>query len=365
MADNVAITSGSGTTVATDEIGGVHYQLNKVVFGALDTATLVSAANPLPVTNTTLPTGAATDATLTGGTQRTKLTDGTNNVGVADSSTAASETATDRLKVNAGLRLLDTAQVAGSQLVAAKGDQTTGLWVNVKNASLPVTGTFWQATQPVSGTFWQATQPVSIATMPSTPVTGTFWQATQPVSLATNTPTIAAGSAIIGKVGIDQTTPGTTNLVQVGGSLPTGANTIGAVNIAAAQTIAATQATAANLNATVTPVTPSTSIVNSAATTNATLIKGSAGTVYSVTVSNAGAAAAFVKLYNLAAAPTVGTSTIALTIPVGASSVVNIPFGENGVRFGTGIGLAITNLVAETDTTAVAANQVKVVTSYI
>src|SRR5690349_3352408 len=26
MADNVAITAGSGTTVATDEVGGVHYQ---------------------------------------------------------------------------------------------------------------------------------------------------------------------------------------------------------------------------------------------------------------------------------------------------------------------------------------------------
>lgn len=72
--------------------------------------------------------------------------------------------------------------------------------VNVTNASIAVTGTFWQATQPVSGTvavsnfpasqavtgtFWQATQPVSIATMPTTPVTGTFWQATQPVSIAT------------------------------------------------------------------------------------------------------------------------------------------------------------------------------------
>jgi len=33
--------------------------------------------------------------------------------------------------------------------------------VNIQNASLAVTGTFWQATQPVSGTFWQATQPVS------------------------------------------------------------------------------------------------------------------------------------------------------------------------------------------------------------
>ena len=35
---------------------------------------------------------------------------------------------------------------------------------------------------PVSGSFYQATQPVSIATMPTTPVTGTFYQATQPVS---------------------------------------------------------------------------------------------------------------------------------------------------------------------------------------
>ena len=35
--------------------------------------------------------------------------------------------------------------------------------VTINNASLAVTGTFWQATQPVSGTFFQATQPVSIA----------------------------------------------------------------------------------------------------------------------------------------------------------------------------------------------------------
>lgn len=45
--------------------------------------------------------------------------------------------------------------------------------VNVTNASLAVTGAFFQATQPVS-----------LATAPTTPVTGTFWQSTQPVSLA-------------------------------------------------------------------------------------------------------------------------------------------------------------------------------------
>lgn len=50
--------------------------------------------------------------------------------------------------------------------------------------------------------------------MPTVAVTGTFWQSTQPVSIAT-APVLVAGSAIIGKVGIDQTTPGTTNAMAI------------------------------------------------------------------------------------------------------------------------------------------------------
>src|SRR5260221_8603233 len=38
-----------------------------------------------------------------------------------------------------------------------------------------------------------------------------------------------AGTNLIGKVGIDQTTPGTTNGVQVNAALPAGANSIGSV----------------------------------------------------------------------------------------------------------------------------------------
>lgn len=71
----------------------------------------------------------------------------------------------------------------------------------------------------------------------------------QPVTLAA-LPALVAGAAIIGKVGIDQSTPGTTNGVQVVAALPAGANaigklaanagvTIGAVEFAAAQTIGA------------------------------------------------------------------------------------------------------------------------------
>lgn len=112
-------------------------------------------------------------------------------------------------------------------------------------------------------------------------------------------------------------------------------------------------------------VAPTASTVNSAATTNATSIKTSAGTVYSVTASNINAATRFVKLYNLATAPTVGTSVPVLTIPVPSNNVVNIEFGTTGHRFTTGIALAITASAADSDATAVAAREIKVITSYI
>ena len=43
MADNVELDAGSGgAVVATDDIGGVHYQITKLVIGALDSATLLA-----------------------------------------------------------------------------------------------------------------------------------------------------------------------------------------------------------------------------------------------------------------------------------------------------------------------------------
>ena len=49
MADNISITAGSGTPVATDEIAGIHWPFVKHAFGPLDTATLVTATVGLPV----------------------------------------------------------------------------------------------------------------------------------------------------------------------------------------------------------------------------------------------------------------------------------------------------------------------------
>lgn len=72
-----------------------------------------------------------------------------------------------------------------------------------------------------------------------------------PMQTTGGTVALVAGSAIVGKVSIDQTTPGTTNGVQVNAALPAGSNVIGHVIADSGSTTAVTQATAASLNATV------------------------------------------------------------------------------------------------------------------
>lgn len=60
---------------------------------------------------------------------------------------------------------------------------------------------------------------------------------------------IAAGTNIIGKVGIDQTTPGTTNGVQVNAALPAGNNNIGDVDVASVTgNVTVVQPTGTNLH---------------------------------------------------------------------------------------------------------------------
>ena len=148
--------------------------------------TFFQAIQPISATSLPLPAGAATDATLS--------------------------------SMSAKLPALGQTTMSGSQPVVIASNQS----------AIPVTGTFYPATQPISGSVSVSnlpatqpisaaslplptgaatettlaalntkvtttanglkvdnsavTQPVSIATMPTTPVTGTFWQATQPVS---------------------------------------------------------------------------------------------------------------------------------------------------------------------------------------
>lgn len=101
-----------------------------------------------------------------------------------------------------------------------------------------------------------------------------------------------------------------------------------------------------------------------AASTNATSIKTAHAVVYSFDIFNAAAAPRYVKLYNKASAPTVGTDTPLKTIGVPAGGHVNFA-SALGMSFTTGLALAITTGIADTDATAVAANDVVVDLDYL
>ena len=96
-------------------------------------------------------------------------------------------------------------------------------------------------------------------------------------------------------------------------------------------------------------------LLSSAATTNATLIKASAGRLFLINGRNNVASIRYLKFYNKASAPTVGTDVPVLTIALDASSRFEIDLNPYGQFFTTGIAFAITGALADNDTTAIAA----------
>lgn len=191
------------------------------------------------------------------------------------------------------------------------------------------------------------------------------------------TPFQAGGS--IGNTTFASTQSGTWNITNISGtvSLPTGAATAAnqATEIASLATIA-TASTASipagtNLigNVGIVPLTSGGLATSSTivATANGVLsVKGSAGQVYKIEVSNNQATVVWLKLYNSASAPTAGSGTPVrrILIPGNSSGVVFSASYEAGLAFSTGIGYALTGLIADNDTTAVTASVIVVNIDY-
>ena len=150
IASSVAGTLSVDGSGHTQPVSGTFWQATQPVSGTVGisgsvpvTGTFWQATQPVSASALPLPTGAATAA----------------NQSTANTSLAS---------IDSKLPALGQVLMAGSLPVTLASDQS----------ALPVTGTFWQATQPVSGS-------VSISNFPSSQaVTGTFWQSTQPVSAA-------------------------------------------------------------------------------------------------------------------------------------------------------------------------------------
>ena len=135
--------------------------------------------------------------------------------------------------------------------------------------------------------------------------------------------------------------------------------------IPAAQ-VTATQAISWTVTSTVTPPAPTTPyFLNSAATTNGALIITGTSGLQSLWATNEWASPAYIKLYNKATAPVVGTDIPEMIIPVPAAVswvpwVANPNIGFIAFRFALGLGIAITRNAVHTDTAAIGAGEVKV-----
>lgn len=88
-------------------------------------------------------------------------------------------------------------------------------------------------------------------------------------------------------------------------------------------------------------------------------IKSKAGQIYGWYLFNNAPTVRYIKLYNKARAPSVGSDTPAMTIPLpcGAAANVIVP---SGIAFSHGIGIAATTGVADSDAGPPATNEVVV-----
>lgn len=97
-------------------------------------------------------------------------------------------------------------------------------------------------------------------------------------------------------------------------------------------------------------------IVSAAASTNATSAKASAGDLFRVMGYNAAITVRYLKFYNKASAPTVGTDVPVLTIALAPSSAFERSL--DALYFSTGIAYAMTTGSADADTGALTAGDV-------
>lgn len=97
-------------------------------------------------------------------------------------------------------------------------------------------------------------------------------------------------------------------------------------------------------------------IVSAAATTNATLAKASAGDLHITSGNNINAAIRYLKIYNKATAPVVGTDVPVITMALEPLKSFHVDWG--GQYFSAGIAYALTTGAADADTGALTAGDI-------
>lgn len=379
MADNTSITPGTGVTIASDDVGGIQFQRVKLALGADGVNDGdVSSANPLPIGSGALDLLSATIKAEDNASVSGDL--GIPMFGVRQAADTTSTSADGDYTL---LKLDEEGRLKVATKPASYADITGDITTTQPVISTPVAG------GTVTGDVSRASNVLAFCTGTFSTINCTFegslestgdtnWFGVQAVrtnanTIETTTGNLSAQPAYAWELSVNALkrvrvratarTSGTQSWRFVQGTYAT--EPIPAAQVSATQPVSGT-VTATVTAGTVNPVVPATPyFLNSAATTNGNLILTGTSGLQAFYATNTGASAAFVKLYNKATAPTVGTDVPEMIIPVpaavsGVPGVALLPMGFHGFRFALGLGIAITGAVADSDTTAVAAGQVKV-----
>jgi hypothetical protein len=248
-----------------------------------------------------------------------------------------------------------TTQPVSGTVTANAGSGTLA----VSAASLPLpTGASTSAKQPALGTAGAASADVitvqGVASMTALKVDGSA--VTQPVSLAgTQSVNQAQVAGTATDVNSGNKSAGTQRVV-LATDQPQLTNALKVDGSAVTQPVSGT--VTVNHGASASPTGLSKFHLVSAATTNATNVKASAGKLHGWYIYNSNAAARKVAFHNTAGTPTAGASvTDSFVIP--PTSAANA-FTETGIAFTTGIAITTVTGIADSDATAVAANDLDI-----
>ena len=378
MADNVVLNSGSGgSTIATDDIGGIQHQLIKVEYGDDGSAIPVSLSYPLPVVLSTGSvigiTGATSNLGVTGSVYNLP---GTNIIGGVTGSFYPTTQA-----ITGSIHLLPGSNMIGGVTGTfwQNTQSITGSIYNLAGTNIigGVTGTFYPTTQAVTGsmyivpgsniiggvtgTFYQTIQPVtgSVYNLPGTNiiggvtgnfypttqavtgsvyllsggnilggVTGVFWQVTQPVSIANNVPITGCDLGVTGTVGLSSSD-----------------NTIGNMSLIPRMSGGLSYS----------------STISIANSPNLTQVKSGVTQVYNMYITNTNILPRYIKVYDKASGNVVvGTTTpdLNLLIPANIGGAGFHLSWSPGIAFTGGMSYILTTGAIATDTGAVAANEI-------
>jgi hypothetical protein len=334
------------------------------------TGTFWQATQPVSVASLPLPTGAATAANqateISGLSAIISLLSDTLTVQGAVAVTGtfwqATQPVSGTITANAGTNLNTSAlalESGGNLATLAGAVSSSKVQVNVTNSTLAATQSgAWNITN-ISGT---VSLPTGAATAAKQPALGTAGSASADVitvqGAASMTPLLVTASIAADQTLATVTTVSTvTAVTAITNALPAGTNLLGKVGI--------DQTTNGTTNGIVDkPCTSGgLSIYTNFETSNAVIaanIKGSAGQVYSVEFFNINATPVFVRLYNTTDSPPTTSDTPVWRgiIPGNTAGAGFVKAWPQGLAFSTGIGIRITNAIADNDATALTANTV-------